>query len=90
MSFPIHVLYQCSKDNIEKISSVYNSFLSKYPLCHVYWRRYADHYTRLCSVEKAVEIFEQAVETVTYCVALWVDYCNFSISVFEDPSDVHR
>ncbi|KAM1235269.1 hypothetical protein ACFX2J_004753 [Malus domestica] len=77
-------------DDIEKISSVYDSFLSEFPLCHGYWRRYADHKTRLCSVDKAVEVFELAVQAATYSVPLWVDYCNFSMSVFEDPSDIRR
>lgn len=78
------------QDDIEKISSVYDSFLSEFPLCHGYWRRYADHKTRLCSVDKAVEVFERAVQAATYSVPLWVDYCNFSMSVFEDPSDIRR
>lgn len=78
------------QDDIEKISSVYDSFLSEFPLCHGYWRRYADHKTRLCSVDKAVEVFERAVQAATYSVPLWVDYCSFSMSVFEDPFDIRR
>lgn len=45
---------------------------------------------RLCTVEKAVEIFEQAVQSAMYSVGLWVDYCSFSILTFADPSDVRR
>ncbi|WOG89704.1 hypothetical protein DCAR_0208942 [Daucus carota subsp. sativus] len=77
-------------DDIDTISLVYDSFLSKFPLCHVYWKKYVDHKTRLCSVDKAVETFEQAVQSATYCVSLWVDYCTFSIAAYEDPSDIRR
>ncbi|XP_076960367.1 pre-mRNA-processing factor 39-2-like [Bidens hawaiensis] len=77
-------------DNIKAVSSVYESFLSWFPLCHGYWKKYADHMARLCNVEKAVEVYEQAVQSATYSVALWVDYCSFSIHAFADPFDVRR
>ncbi|XP_031740258.1 pre-mRNA-processing factor 39 isoform X2 [Cucumis sativus] len=77
-------------DVIEKISLVYDSFLSEFPLCHGYWRKYASHKTRLCSVDRVVDVFEQAVQSATYSVGIWVDYCSFSISAFEDPSDIRR
>ncbi|KAK1420319.1 hypothetical protein QVD17_21824 [Tagetes erecta] len=77
-------------DNIKAISSVYESFLSWFPLCHGYWKKYADHMARLGNVEKAVEVFEQAVQSATYSVGLWVDYCSFSIHAFADPFDVRR
>ncbi|XP_022927451.1 uncharacterized protein LOC111434274 isoform X2 [Cucurbita moschata] len=77
-------------DVIEEISLVYDSFLSEFPLCHGYWRKYAAHKTRLCSVDKVIDVFEQAVQSATYSVGIWVDYCSFSISVFEDPADVRR
>lgn len=82
--------FQYMQDVIEKISLVYDSFLSEFPLCHGYWRKYAAHKTRLCSVDTVVDVFEQAVQSATYSVGIWVDYCSFSISAFEDPSDVSR
>ncbi|PON41745.1 HAT (Half-A-TPR) repeat, partial [Parasponia andersonii] len=77
-------------DNIEKICLAYDSFLSEFPLCHGYWRRFADHKARLCALDKVVEVFERAVQSATYSVGVWVDYCNFSMSAFEDPSDIRR
>lgn len=87
MLFFFGVLLQ---DNVEKIRLVYDSFLSEFPLCHGYWRRYADHKMRLCAVDEVVEVFERAVQSATYSVAVWVDYCNFSVLTFEDPSDIRR
>ncbi|KAH7839009.1 hypothetical protein Vadar_033672 [Vaccinium darrowii] len=77
-------------DNIEKICSVYDSFLSVFPLCHGYWRKFAAHKAHLCSVEEVVETFERAVRCATYCVGVWVEYCSFSMVAYEDPSDVRR
>ncbi|KAH1236900.1 Pre-mRNA-processing factor 39 [Glycine max] len=77
-------------DDAEKICLVYNHFLSKFPLCHGYWRKYAAHMTRLCTTDKVVEVFEKAVLAATYSVGMWVDYCSFGMSAFEDPSDIRR
>lgn len=78
------------QDDIEKLCLVYDSFLCEFPLCHAYWRKYADHNMRLCSIEKVVDMFEQAVLSATYSVDLWVEYCHFSMVAFEDPDDVRR
>lgn len=78
------------QDNIEKLCLVYDSFLSEFPLCHEFWRKYADHKMHLCGVDKVVEVFEQAVLSATYSVDVWVDYCQYAISVFEDPDDIRR
>lgn len=45
---------------------------------------------RLFNAEKAVEIFERAVESSPFSVGLWVDYCTFAVSLFEDPFDIRR
>ncbi|MBA0807741.1 hypothetical protein Gohar_023527, partial [Gossypium harknessii] len=65
-------------DEIENICLVYDSFLPEFPLCYGYWRRYADHMMRLCTIDKAVDVFERAVQSATYSIDVWVDYCGFS------------
>ncbi|XP_027770338.1 uncharacterized protein LOC107011792 isoform X3 [Solanum pennellii] len=77
-------------DDSNTISLAFDSFLSKFPLCHWHWKRYAYHKARLCNAEKAVEIFERAVESSPFSVGLWVDYCTFAVSSFEDPFDIRR
>ncbi|PSS02958.1 Pre-mRNA-processing factor like [Actinidia chinensis var. chinensis] len=77
-------------ENIERICSVYDSFLSEFPLCHGYWRKYAAHKAHLCTLDKVVEIFERAVQSATYCVGVWVEYCSFGMLAYKDPSDVRR
>ncbi|GAB2224798.1 hypothetical protein Drorol1_Dr00005575 [Drosera rotundifolia] len=77
-------------DNIDKLSFVYEAFLSEYPLCYGYWRKYAEHKAHLCTLEEVVEVFERSVESAAYSVDVWVGYCTFGISCFEDPLDVSR
>ncbi|XP_006279931.2 pre-mRNA-processing factor 39 [Capsella rubella] len=77
-------------DNVEKLCLVYDAFLLEFPLCHGYWRKYAYHKIKLCSLEDAVEVFERAVKSATYCVPVWLDYCAFGVAAYEDPHDVCR
>ena len=78
------------QDDMEKICLVYDRFLSKFPLCYGYWMKYASHMTHLCTLDKVIEVLERAVLSATYSVDLWVHYCSFGMSAFEDPSDIRR
>ncbi|KAL2930734.1 Pre-mRNA-processing factor 39 [Bienertia sinuspersici] len=86
----ISTFEQMYHDEMNKINMVYDSFLSEFPLCRGYWKKYAEHVARLCNLENVVRIFERAVEAMPYSVGLWFDYCSFGVSSFEDPSDVCR
>ncbi|KAL9329484.1 hypothetical protein ACSQ67_004487 [Phaseolus vulgaris] len=77
-------------DDVEKICLVYNNFLSEFPLCHGYWRKYAAHMSCISTTDKVVEVFEKAVLAATFSVSVWFDYCSFGMSAFEDPSDIRR
>lgn len=77
-------------DDIEMIGLVYDSFLAEFPLCYGYWRKYAGHKARLCTIDKVVEVFERAVQSATYSVDVWFHYCSLSMTTFEDPHDVRR
>ncbi|XP_015968115.1 pre-mRNA-processing factor 39-1 isoform X1 [Arachis duranensis] len=79
-----------AEDNILKIRRVYDAFLAEFPLCYGYWKKYADHEARLGSVDKVVEVYERAVQGVTYSVDMWLHYCIFAISTYGDPDTVRR
>ena len=78
------------QNNILKIRKVYDAFLAEFPLCYGYWKKYADHEARIGSVEKVVEVYERAVQGVTYSVDIWVLYCAFSIETYGDPETIRR
>ncbi|XP_027349705.1 pre-mRNA-processing factor 39 isoform X1 [Abrus precatorius] len=79
-----------AEDNILKIRRVYDAFLAEFPLCYGYWKKYADHEARLGSVDKVVEVYERAVQGITYSVDMWLHYCIFAISTYGDPDTVRR
>ncbi|KAH9325282.1 hypothetical protein KI387_005460, partial [Taxus chinensis] len=77
-------------EDMEKICKVYDAFLAEFPLCYGYWKRYADHEALVGSTEKVFEVYERAVQAVTYSVDIWMHYCTFATSKFEDPNDARR
>ncbi|XP_074575508.1 pre-mRNA-processing factor 39-1-like isoform X3 [Curcuma longa] len=79
-----------AENDIAKIRKVYDAFLAEFPLCYGYWKKYADHEGRLDSVNKVVEVYERAVLAVTYSVEIWLHYCTFAISTYEDPDIIRR
>ncbi|XP_078431138.1 pre-mRNA-processing factor 39-2-like isoform X2 [Wolffia australiana] len=87
----ISEIEKTSSDDSSAISRAYESFLSEYPLCYDYWKKYASHKARLSSsTDQVVEVFEKAVNVATYSVDLWADYCCLGMQLFEDIDDVRR
>ncbi|KAL3647698.1 hypothetical protein CASFOL_008666 [Castilleja foliolosa] len=77
-----------AEGNILKFRKVYDTFLAEFPLCYGYWKKYADHEARLGSVDKVVEVYERAVQGVTYSVDMWLHYCVFAIGTYGDPETI--
>ncbi|KAE8675132.1 Tetratricopeptide repeat (TPR)-like superfamily protein isoform 3 [Hibiscus syriacus] len=79
-----------AENNISKIRKVYDAFLAEFPLCYGYWKKFADHEAQIGSMDKVVEVYERAVQGVTYSVDIWVLYCSFAIETYGDPDTVRR
>ncbi|XP_073063574.1 pre-mRNA-processing factor 39-1-like isoform X6 [Primulina eburnea] len=79
-----------SEGEILKIQKVYDAFLAEFPLCYGYWKKYADHEARLSSMDKVAEVYERAVQSVTYSVDMWLHYCVFAIGTYGDPDAIRR
>ncbi|CAN8295709.1 unnamed protein product [Cochlearia groenlandica] len=79
-----------AQDNIAKIRKVYDAFLAEFPLCYGYWKKYADHEARVGAMDKVVEVYERAVQGVTYSVDMWLHYCVFAINTYGDPDTIRR
>ncbi|KAF3583970.1 hypothetical protein F2Q69_00025782 [Brassica cretica] len=79
-----------AQENIAKIRKVYDTFLAEFPLCYGYWKKYADHEARVGAMDKVVEVYERAVQGVTYSVDIWVHYCTFAINTYGDPDTIRR
>ncbi|GLJ52711.1 hypothetical protein SUGI_1122340 [Cryptomeria japonica] len=79
-----------AEDHLPKICKVYDAFLAEFPLCYGYWKKYADHEARLGSAEKILEVYERAVQAVTYSVDIWMHYAMFAMATYEDPEIIRR
>lgn len=79
-----------AEGHISKIRKVYDAFLAEFPLCYGYWKKYADHEERMGSSDKVVEVYERAVQGVTYSVDMWLHYCVFAINTYGDPDTIRR
>jgi pre-mRNA-processing factor 39 len=78
------------QEYLPKIRKVYDAFLAEFPLCYGYWKKYADHEARSGSAEKIVEVYERAVQAVTYSVDIWMHYAIFAVPTYEDPETIQR
>ncbi|KAM9967897.1 hypothetical protein ACTFIW_009181 [Dictyostelium discoideum] len=66
-------------NDIEKIRKVYSEFLNEFPLCFLYWKRFADHEYAHNNTTQSIEIFEKAVLSIPHSVDIWLNYCTHLI-----------
>lgn len=78
------------QNDVESICKAYDAFLSEFPLCYGYWKKYANHMANYCNLNEAERVYERAVEAMPYCVDIWVSYCSFGMLAYEDPADARR
>jgi len=89
--FPFPLSLWSLQASIDDIRVAYGSFLSEFPLCYVYWKRYVDHEVASgSSQEKVVEIYERAVEAFPLSVDLWTYYCSYLADRLVDSANVRR
>ncbi|XP_042038889.1 uncharacterized protein LOC121784736 isoform X2 [Salvia splendens] len=86
----ISELETASPEDINTISLAYESFLSRFPLCHWHLEKYAYQKAKFCNSQEAVDIYERAVEVAMYSVGFWSDYFTFAAACFESPGDIRR
>jgi hypothetical protein len=63
--------------DLKALREVYDDFLSSYPLCYGYWKKYAEIQLKHGSVEDAKSIYERGVAAISNSVELWLAYANF-------------
>eukprot|EP01125_Pyxidicula_operculata_P020564 TRINITY_DN7620_c0_g1_i3.p1 TRINITY_DN7620_c0_g1~~TRINITY_DN7620_c0_g1_i3.p1 ORF type:complete len:640 (-),score=131.51 TRINITY_DN7620_c0_g1_i3:226-2115(-) len=73
-----------NEETIEVIRKAYDTFLTEFPLCYVYWKKYADHEMSKGSPHRVFEIYERALtHSIPHSVDLWTQYCSH----FAEKSD---
>lgn len=64
-------LRPCFQNDIEAAREAYDAFLSHYPYCYGYWRKYADYEKRKGNKEKCEEVRLKLSVTETFLNAYY-------------------
>ncbi|KAI9208555.1 uncharacterized protein BJ171DRAFT_489314 [Polychytrium aggregatum] len=76
---------EADKANVRK---AYDHFLAKFPLCFVYWKKYAALVLLMDGPSKAEEVYERAVQGIHNSIDLWIDYCEFKARHSTDEEEI--
>ncbi|VVD01542.1 unnamed protein product, partial [Leptidea sinapis] len=68
--------YVDQENDVEAAREAYDAFLSHYPYCYGYWRKYADYEKRKGSKKKCLEVLERGLKAIPLSVDLWIHYLN--------------
>nr|CAD7429748.1 unnamed protein product [Timema monikensis] len=79
--------YVDQENDLEAAREAYDAFLSHYPYCYGYWRKYADYEKRKGNKEKCEEVFERGLKAIPLSVDLWIHYLNYCKAAYADNED---
>ncbi|EPX71602.1 U1 snRNP-associated protein Usp105 [Schizosaccharomyces octosporus yFS286] len=79
-----------SKQTINTLRSVYDRFLTKFPLLFGYWKKYADFEFFVAGPEASEKVYERGIAGIPYSVDLWANYCSFKMETNHDPNEVRE
>lgn len=68
--------YVDQESDVEAAREAYDAFLSHYPYCYGYWRKFADYEKRKGSKKKCLEVLERGLKAIPLSVDLWIHYLN--------------
>ncbi|XP_055848304.1 pre-mRNA-processing factor 39 isoform X2 [Episyrphus balteatus] len=66
--------YVDQETDVEAAREAYDAFLSHYPYCYGYWRKYADYEKRKGIKANCNEVFERGLKAIPLSVDLWIHY----------------
>ncbi|KRT80607.1 hypothetical protein AMK59_5862 [Oryctes borbonicus] len=75
---------------MEAAREAYDAFLSHYPYCYGYWRKYADYEKRKGNKKKCEEVFERGLKAIPLSVDLWIHYLTYVRAVKPEDEEFIR
>jgi pre-mRNA-processing factor 39 len=74
---------------IEETRKAYDRFLTEFPLCYVYWKKYADHEVKKGTDETVRAVYERGLTAgIPHSVDLWTYYCTYVAEQSEDLEEI--
>ncbi|XP_059471620.1 pre-mRNA-processing factor 39 [Neocloeon triangulifer] len=68
--------YVDQESDAEAAREAYNAFLSLYPYCYGYWRKYADYEKKKGEASLSDKVFERGLKAIPLSVDLWLHFLN--------------
>ncbi|EGW34294.1 uncharacterized protein SPAPADRAFT_54448 [Spathaspora passalidarum NRRL Y-27907] len=76
---------------VELLRVSYQELLKKFPLLFNYWIKLATWEFKLnADRDKAVEVYQQGLQHLPYCIELWISYLQFRIDTLKDEEDLNE
>ncbi|XP_076266978.1 pre-mRNA processing factor 39 isoform X2 [Rhynchophorus ferrugineus] len=82
--------YVDQEHDTEAAREAYDAFLSHYPYCYGYWRKYADYEKKKGSKKKCEEVFERGLKAIPLSVDLWIHYLTYVKATRGDDDEYVR
>ncbi|XP_057669540.1 pre-mRNA-processing factor 39 [Diorhabda carinulata] len=82
--------YVDQENDMEAAREAYDAFLSHYPYCYGYWRKYADYEKRKGNKKKCEEVFERGLKAIPLSVDLWIHYLTYVKTTRTEDEDFIR
>eukprot|EP00742_Colponemidia_sp_Colp-10_P003316 GILJ01003530.1.p1 GENE.GILJ01003530.1~~GILJ01003530.1.p1 ORF type:complete len:613 (+),score=106.44 GILJ01003530.1:52-1890(+) len=79
-----------TKDRVGDLRRIYEAFLSEFPLCFGFWKKWADLELKEKNFDKVQEIYERGVQAVSKSVDLWAHYCTWFAERSEDLAAIRK
>jgi pre-mRNA-processing factor 39 len=76
---------------IDEIRMAYDRFLAEFPLCYVYWKKYADHEEKKGTNETVISVYERGLTLgIPHSVDFWTYYCTYVAEKSEDLDEIRE
>jgi len=80
-----------NEESIDEIRKAYNTFLSEFPLCYVYWKKFADHELSKGNPANVIDIYERALSNaIPHSVDLWTHYCSYVAEKSDNLDEIRK
>ncbi|CAG2159595.1 unnamed protein product [Oppiella nova] len=83
------LLQSCKHMNsIESIREVYNAFLSHYPYCYVYWKKFVEFELQMSNESNAFDVLERAVTSFPISIDIWIYFIQQLIHLNKKDNEI--
>jgi len=76
-----------NKNIIEEGRKAYDAFLTRYPYCYGYWKKYSDFEKRHSTPEVVQAVFTRGMKAIPLSVDLWLHYINYVKTADQSKDD---